>query len=438
MTQFAVELDSVGKSYVKHSSLASRLSHVMSGSAPADDRAWALRDVSIKIPVGACVGIIGLNGSGKSTLLKIISGTLAPTTGRVVKRGRVAALLELSSGFDHEFTGTENVIFNGLAAGLSRVQIERKFDEIARFADIGDAIDAPVKTYSTGMLARLAFALHTVLEPDILIIDEILAVGDYFFQQKCYRRLAQMKEAGVTQLFVSHDLAVVRDLCDMSVYLKSGRMDYFGGSTAAIHRLLADGPATPVAPARPAQERSSPSDPTALPEFSDAVWKRSAVEGLRLLAVRLVGVNGLSAPFHRLGSRITIEAWFRTFPGDEGLTIGLAIRNRYGQTVTSINSAMLDCPSISHEEESYRCFEFEFDLLLEAGQYSLRLGLNREPGPGDQGRQPLDGTDWFGPVTVSWDYEKNPAPFLGMFGLPMSGRWRCASTRTSAQVGEAT
>jgi len=183
---------------------------------------WALKDVSFEVKKGEMVGIIGRNGSGKSTLLQIIAGTLMPTSGQVKVNGRVAALLELGSGFNPEFTGRENVFLNGAILGISREEMESRFNEIAAFADIGDFIDQPVKTYSSGMYIRLAFAVAISVEPDILIVDEALAVGDGRFQLKCFERIKALKEAGTTILLVSHDLQSVRQFCDVAILLDKG------------------------------------------------------------------------------------------------------------------------------------------------------------------------------------------------------------------------
>ena len=183
---------------------------------------WALKDVSFEIKKGETVGIIGRNGSGKSTLLQIICGTLAPTSGTVETYGRVAALLELGSGFNPEFTGRENVFMNGAILGLSETEIEARFDDIAAFADIGDFIEQPVKTYSSGMAIRVAFAVAINVDPQILVVDEALSVGDERFQRKCFSRIEAMKNKGATILFVSHSGGVVVELCDRAVLLDSG------------------------------------------------------------------------------------------------------------------------------------------------------------------------------------------------------------------------
>lgn len=182
---------------------------------------WALNDISFEVKRGQTVGIIGRNGSGKSTMLQIICGTLSPTRGSVETTGKVAALLELGSGFNPDFTGRENIYLNGQLHGLSRAQIDQRFDEIVQFADIGDFIEQPVKTYSSGMFVRLAFAVIAHVDADILVVDEALAVGDAFFTQKCMRYLREFMKTG-TVLFVSHDTAAVRNLCTHAIWIERG------------------------------------------------------------------------------------------------------------------------------------------------------------------------------------------------------------------------
>ncbi|PBB98423.1 ABC transporter ATP-binding protein [Mesorhizobium sp. WSM3862] len=183
---------------------------------------WALKDVSLEVKKGETVGIIGRNGSGKSTLLQMICGTLNPTSGQVQTTGRVAALLELGSGFNPEFTGRENIHLNAAILGLSSNEIEARFDDIAAFADIGDFLEQPVKSYSSGMVVRLAFAVQAMINPDILVVDEALAVGDEKFQRKCFARLEELKARGTSILFVSHSAPSIIELCDRALLLDHG------------------------------------------------------------------------------------------------------------------------------------------------------------------------------------------------------------------------
>lgn len=206
-----------------------------------DGRRWyrefeALRAVDVAINKGETVGIVGRNGSGKSTLLQIICGTLAPSAGDVEVRGRVAALLELGAGFNPEFTGRENVFLNGAVLGLERQEVERKLADILAFAAIGDFIDRPVKTYSSGMYVRLAFAVAIHVEPDVLVVDEALSVGDEAFQRKCFSRIEKLRQGGCTILFVSHAASAVIELCDRAILLDAGEVLADGAPKAVISR----------------------------------------------------------------------------------------------------------------------------------------------------------------------------------------------------------
>lgn len=201
---------------------------------------WALREVSFEVRRGECVGIIGRNGAGKSTLLQLITGTLYPTSGEIETHGKIAALLELGSGFNMEFTGRENVYMNASILGLSRAEIDRRYQEILDFADIGDFINQPVKTYSSGMQIRLAFAVQVLVQPDILIVDEALAVGDIFFQQKCLRKICQMVDAGTTVLLVTHDLGTLQGFCSKAIYLKDGSVAAIGAAAEIAEKYQND------------------------------------------------------------------------------------------------------------------------------------------------------------------------------------------------------
>ena len=202
---------------------------------------WALRDFSVRLRRGDALGILGKNGAGKSTLLQIVAGTLAPTSGSVAVSGKVAALLELGSGFSPDFTGRENVKLNAALLGLSAAEIDYRFPAIAQFADIGEFMDQPVKTYSSGMLMRLAFAVQTAVEPELLIVDEALAVGDARFQKKCFNRLAQLREQGTTVLFVTHDTSAILLFCTRALILEHGCMHAEGDPqriAREYHKLL--------------------------------------------------------------------------------------------------------------------------------------------------------------------------------------------------------
>lgn len=196
---------------------------------------WALRDISFNVRRGETIGVLGRNGSGKSTLLQMISGTLTPSSGEISISGKITALLELGAGFNPEFSGRENVFLNAAIYGLAREKIEAKFEEIAAFADIGEFIEQPVKTYSSGMYARLAFAVATSLDPEILVVDEILSVGDVFFQSRCMRKLDEFRERGGTVFFVTHDTYSVERICTRAIVLDQGRMVFEGATADAVN-----------------------------------------------------------------------------------------------------------------------------------------------------------------------------------------------------------
>nr|WP_290228024.1 ABC transporter ATP-binding protein [Trichocoleus desertorum] len=224
MSEIVISLKNVSKAFKRYARPIDRLKESLLPGKIRADEFWALRDINLEVSKGQMLGIVGRNGSGKSTLLQLIAGTLKPTIGEVQVNGRISALLELGSGFNPEFTGRQNVFFNGQLLGLSQKEIERKFDDIASFADIGDFIEQPVKTYSSGMFVRLAFAVATSVDPDILVVDEALSVGDEAFQRKCFSRIQATHEKGGTILFVSHSAASVIELCNSAILIDRGEL----------------------------------------------------------------------------------------------------------------------------------------------------------------------------------------------------------------------
>jgi lipopolysaccharide transport system ATP-binding protein len=232
--ELCIKVDKLGKCYQIYANPKDRLKQALvRGRRKYFREFWALRDVSLEVERGECLAIIGRNGSGKSTLLQMICGTLAPTQGSIQTNGTIAALLELGSGFNPEFTGIENVFLNASLFGLSRKQIESRLDDIQAFADIGDFISQPVKTYSSGMLVRLAFAVIAHVEPSVLIVDEALSVGDAIFGQRCMRFIRRFTENG-TLLFVSHDLNAVSSLCERALWIDSGRLRMDAETSAIV------------------------------------------------------------------------------------------------------------------------------------------------------------------------------------------------------------
>lgn len=264
---------------------------------------WALRDVSFDVPRGRAIGIIGQNGAGKSTLLKILSRITEPTAGRIVVRGRVSSLLEVGTGFHAELTGRENIALNGAILGMTRNEIRQRFDEIVAFAEIERFIDTPVKYYSTGMYMRLAFAVAAHLEPEILVVDEVLAVGDAAFQSKCLRKMNDVASHGRTVLFVSHNMPAVKSLCQEAVWLRSGEVVDRGDSASVVTRYL-----------QHSASRSGRND------VAEIIANLPPDPAFRLDAVRLLQ-NGEETTNILNGEALQIEIAFEVFSSTLGLHV---------------------------------------------------------------------------------------------------------------------
>ncbi|MEM6457947.1 MAG: ABC transporter ATP-binding protein [Planctomycetota bacterium] len=258
MTDTAIKVENLSKQYIigRHADKGDGLRHVIQNALTGplrwagngfrrDPRTyeefWALDDISFEVGVGEVIGIIGRNGAGKSTLLKVLSRITEQTKGRITLRGRMASLLEVGTGFHPELTGRENIYLNGAVLGMTRVEIKRKFDEIVEFAEVAKFLDTPVKRYSSGMYVRLAFAVAAHLEPEILVVDEVLAVGDMDFQRKCLGKMDEVSKQGRTVLFVSHNMATIARLCDRSIMLKKGQLLLDGPTDDVISEYLAEG-----------------------------------------------------------------------------------------------------------------------------------------------------------------------------------------------------
>ena len=251
MTDAALRLDGVYKKFRKGElydslrdlipALAARMLRGPSREALAPREFWALQDITFSVPRGEAFGIIGSNGAGKSTILKVLSGIMRPTRGTLHVEGRLSALIEVSAGFHPDLTGRENIYLNGTILGMTRAEIKRRFDAIVAFSELEEFLDTPVKRYSSGMFARLGFAVAAHVEPDILIVDEVLSVGDYLFQQKCFQRMNEVMSGGATVVFVSHNLRAVSLLCERSLLLERGRVVTMGPSHEVIKAYLTRG-----------------------------------------------------------------------------------------------------------------------------------------------------------------------------------------------------
>ncbi len=375
----------------------------------------SLAGISFDIWKGESVAIIGRNGGGKSTLLQIITGTLAPTQGQAKVYGRVSALLELGSGFNPEFTGRENVLLNGMILGLSRDDMLRRFEEIEHFADIGSYIDRPVKSYSSGMVMRLAFAVQVLCEPDILIIDEALGVGDFLFQQKCLGYIKKLRERGVTLLFVSHDMGMVRDLCSRVLYLKEGRLIYDGPTKDGIYLFYKDG----VSASNPKfMAPSSGIDYAAANEWSKyAIWNpQHKDKKYYLQSVSLLDSKGFPAETFRLGSKLIVRVCYQVWEGLEP-DISVVVTDKFGGVVTATGTMHVPLAWQFDPESTFRVVDIEIQLLLESGAYGVSVNLGIKTGC-NRG-EVLNETGVLGPISVTWDYDSEVAPFLGRVGLPV-------------------
>ncbi|MBM3267168.1 MAG: ABC transporter ATP-binding protein [Candidatus Sericytochromatia bacterium] len=289
----------------------------------------ALDGVSFEIPRGRTVGVIGRNGSGKSTLLQILAGTLNPTGGTVAIGGRVSALLELGAGFNPEFTGRENVFLNGAIMGIGREAMTQRFDRIAAFAEIGDFIDQPVKTYSSGMYVRLAFATAINVDPDILLIDEALAVGDAVFQYRCIRRIKELQAQGVTILFVSHDLSAVKSLCDRVMLLERGRLVAEGEPYGVINQYQA---------LVMAEEERQDGAGHAAPDRGSF---RHGNGDATLLEVAVLDADGHRAEMVPTGGDLAVRVRARAVRPLARPVIGFMLRNRLGLDFYGTNTELL-------------------------------------------------------------------------------------------------
>ncbi|HLO00410.1 MAG TPA: ABC transporter ATP-binding protein [Pyrinomonadaceae bacterium] len=378
----ALRVEKVSKQYRIYERPGDRLKESLTrGLLRRHKEFWALRDVDFEIEAGTTVGIVGPNGCGKSTLLQIISGTLAPTHGDVRHEGRIAALLELGAGFDPEFTGVENVYMNASLLGLSRRETDKLFPAIERFAEIGPFLYQPVKTYSSGMYVRLAFAIAATVDPDILIIDEALAVGDAVFQHRCLRRINELHERGATVLFVSHDAAAVRALCSRAILLKAGSV-IADGKPADVLNLYqkiimereqaydAESEAVSSAPATEAGQNLAP--------LSFAY--RHGDGSAEILAAELLDVNKARVEIAETGEPLTLRVLTRFKHKVDDPVIGFLIRNSHGIHAYGTNTKEQQIEFGTVQKGEVVDLIFAFDCWLGVDQYTISLAVHSRDG----------------------------------------------------------
>ena len=377
----------VSKMYELYNRPQDRLRQLlMPGRKPLYREHWALRDVSFEVMPGEAFGIIGKNGAGKSTLLQILAGVLEPTAGEVVLPERTTALLELGSGFKPEFTGRQNVYVNAAVLGIPRAVAEARMEEVAAFADIGPHFDQPVKTYSSGMFLRLAFAVTTSLEPQVLIIDEALAVGDVFFRQKCYQRLEGLLARGTVVVLVSHAMNDVAQFCHRALLIERGRVAYLGDAAAAVKRYMvgdggaaprSSGETTPLSLELPAEEEAEGFWPDA-----DAFLDLSAVaaasnDWAACTHVAVCDASGHACRSFEQGETVSIFCRYVVAHDLEVAVAGVELINDKRIIVFGKNTLQFDCehPGATPAGASLR-IRFDIHLDLAPGEYTFNLGFS--------------------------------------------------------------
>ena len=384
----AVEFENVSKRFIVHHERPRSFQELavsfFKRNNASWEELWALRDISFAVERGRTLGIIGPNGSGKSTLLKLITRILEPTSGRVVVNGKVSALIELGAGFHPDLTGRENVFLNGSLLGMSRKEMEEKFEEIVEFTELGRFIDMPLKHYSSGMQMRLGFAIATSVDPDILLIDEVLAVGDEAFQRKCMRKIAEFKRRGKTIIFVSHDLDAVRELCSEVIWLDGGVIRARGRPDEVIVQYLRDiGEEAPLELAVPAEGVEPAVEETVQPveEQAEAAsqppsrWGSGEVE-----ITRVEFLDGRGNPCHtfRTGERMLARIHYLAHRRIERPVFGVAIYRDDGVHVNGPNTKTSDYPigyiegegSIDYVVDSLPLLEGEYQFSAAIYDYS--------------------------------------------------------------------
>lgn len=356
-----VELTNVSKYFYPNSSIFRILVSEFLRLKKNDDGFCALRDISITISKGETVGIVGLNGAGKSSLLQLVAGTMKPTKGRVKCTGKVSAILELGSGFNPNFTGVENIFLNASLYGFSRKDIYLILDQIIDFSGIGEHIHLPVSTYSSGMIVRLAYSIITQLKPDILIIDEALAVGDFTFQQKCVQSMRNLQQNGSTILFVSHSLELINEFCSKILILEKGKLSFFGHSKEGSHLYME----------KLLEEKEKQND--LIPQDKRKNFKINSLVHLESCLVS--NQNSKRIAFVDILSPIKIEISLIVKESFDDLHCGFNILDNYGRVSFGTTTYALGykCGQISKNQKVM--FSFNVNQRLASGKYSITLGF---------------------------------------------------------------
>ncbi|NJK60180.1 MAG: ABC transporter ATP-binding protein [Oscillatoriales cyanobacterium SM2_1_8] len=417
MAEVAIALRGVSKCFHCYDRPIDRLQELFFPKVRRSRPFWALQDLDLEVTRGQTLGVIGQNGSGKSTLLQIVAGTLTPTAGEVKVGGRISALLELGSGFNPEFTGRQNVFFNGRLLGLHAAEIEAKFDDIAAFADIGDFIEQPVKTYSSGMFVRLAFAVAVNVDPEILIVDEALAVGDVLFQRKCFRKIEELSEQGVTILFVSHDLNSVLNLCDRAIVLHGGRKIQDGKPhpvTLAYSTLMAE---------QEAAARNVALQHQVAQAHGNAVSEsRVGIGGAELQTVELLNAQGQPVQTVQTGESLRVRSHIVFHSAVARPIAGFKIKTLNGIAVVGQSTYESPKPLPPIAADTALTVEFDWPCYLAPGNYTVTAGVSEAT---EDGRiLPLDRRRDVLPLTVM-----GPLGAYGLLALPIHLDYQLARRR---------
>ena len=356
----ALQLRDVGKEYRMYATPRQRLAALVLGGRRHRSQ-WVLRDVTFQLQRGQCMGVVGDNGAGKSSLLKLVAGTLQPSVGTVRRSGRVTAILELGSGFHPEFTGRENLFFGGQLIGLDEAEVARLAPEIIDFSELGEAIDRPVKSYSSGMVVRLAFALVTALQPEVLIIDEALAVGDQHFQKKCIERIEAFREAGCAILFCSHSMYHIRHLCDVAMWLNKGQVMALGETEGVVSAYEAHSRAQDAA--------TQPLPPGEAAAAVAATAPVTPVAGAEIVSFEVANLSDDTVPL--LLSPDLVVTMTARVPGDEEPNFSLMLEQLKGAGITVVGTHTDGARPVRQADGLWR-IRLTFPALpLTSGEYVL-------------------------------------------------------------------
>jgi ABC-type polysaccharide/polyol phosphate transport system ATPase subunit len=383
----AISLKGIGKKYRISPSRSSRLGEILSfGKAKRSHEFWALQDINLDVEPGTTLGVVGRNGAGKSTLLSIISGVLRPTTGEVEVRGRLSAIFGIGTGFNPLFTGRENAMLSGLILGIEHDEMVERFDDIEAFADIGEFMDQPIKTYSSGMRSRLGFAVAINVEPDVLVIDEALSAGDSAFKKKAIQRMYDLKDSGSTVLFVSHSMGMVKRFCTEAILLHKGRLITTGSPEEVVdhyEEMLAR--SQEMKSARPSEldrqldyeiEHEEEDDAQTKDDGSPSKRTPIFVGGAEILGIELLDESGQPADALPSGATLTVRVRLRYDEAMEVSTLGIALRSeRAGLEVFSTDTALEGTPLGRKDKGEQATVDFTFVMPFGPGIYKVDASL---------------------------------------------------------------